>query len=143
MKAFMKAGFLLALILGSLNDSFARCLESASYVATLKVNKCEEAKPGEVFIEGELLSVSKIGKTVSESQKVPVKGDKYLFYKGLSPFVHSRDGQLKMREAGYCKGMEKQSVLKGVISRPCCDALYAWCGRSVDFLIDEGKMPAF
>jgi hypothetical protein len=137
MKASMKAGFLLALMLGSLNDSFARCLASASYVATLKVNKCEEAKPGQVFIEGELLSISRIGKTVSELQKVPVKGDKYLFYKGLSPFIHSGNGQLKTREVGYCKGLEKQSVIKGVISRPCCDALYSWCGQSVDFLIDE------
>ena len=137
MKASTKAGFLLALMLGSLNDSFARCVASASYVATLKVNKCEEPKPGQVFIEGELLSISKIGKAVSELQKVAVKGDKYIFYKGLSPFVHSLNGQLKTREFGYCKDMEKQSVLKGVISRSCCDALYPWCGQPVDFLFDE------
>lgn len=137
MKALTKACFLLALISGSLNISFARCLESSSYAVTLKVNRCEEAKPGQVFIEGELLSVSKVGKTVSESQDIPLKGNKYVFYKALSPLVHSSSGQLKKREIGYCKGMEKQSVLKGMISRPCCDALYPWCVNSVEFLIDE------
>jgi len=137
MKAFMKGGFLLALMLGSLNVSFARCVASASYIATLKVNTCEEAKPGQVFIEGELLSVSKIDKTVSELQNVPVRGNKYVFYKGLSLLVRSSSGQFQAREVGYCKAMEKQSVLKGVISRPCCDATYPWCGKSVDFLIDE------
>ncbi len=139
MKAFLPC---LCLILGLPNTSVARCVESASYLATVKVNKCKEDSPGEIFIKGELLSAFKWSRA-GELLSPPVKGQVYLFYKGLSPLVRDWKGALQKRKIGYCKEIRGDSILQGILSRPCCDAGYAWCKRAVDFLIDESEGPTF
>ncbi len=125
------------LIFGMSNVSSAKCLPSASYLAAVKVNECDEEDPGNIFIQGELLSVSKRDAMPAELGSPPIKGQRYLFYKFLSPLVRDNKGALQKRKFGYCKETKTNSILKGILSRPCCDANYAFCKRPVDFLIAE------
>jgi hypothetical protein len=108
----------------------------------VKVNECDEEDPGSIFIEGELLSVSKMDTMAAELGSPPAKGQRYLFYKSLPPLVRDAKGAWQKRKLGYCREKKANSVLTGVLSRPCCDANYAFCKRPVDFLIaepDNGK----
>ncbi|MCG3204584.1 MAG: hypothetical protein KCHDKBKB_01299 [Elusimicrobia bacterium] len=127
----------LLFLIGSTHFALAECLPSASYIAAVKVIQCEEDEPGEVFISGEIRNVIKMKGTVPELQSVPAKGQQFLFYKFFPPLVRDHTGKLQKRTRGYCKSMKHGAILKGIISRPCCDANYAFCKRPVDFLLNE------
>src|SRR5882672_6021826 len=101
----------------------ARCVETPVYGATVKVENCEPAESGALFLRGEVLRVAREN-SVREvpGLPVPAAGQRYLFYKST----------------GQCRDFGKNPALTGSLSHPCCDSNYAYCTRRADFLIDDG-----
>ena len=103
----------------------ARCAASPTYPAAIKAVACDEKGREHLFIRGELTQAAQ-AEDIPEPGKAPIKGRQYFFY------LHVPEGS--------CRKFPKGSVLKGFLSRPCCDANYAYCGgrRRVDFILHSG-----
>jgi len=105
----------------------ARCVETPVYGATVKVESCESAGSGALFLRGEVLRVAKENSAPElPGLSVPAPGQRYLFFKS----------------GGQCQDFGKNAALTGRLSHPCCDANYAYCARKTDFLVDEGPSAA-
>jgi hypothetical protein len=101
----------------------ARCVETPVYGATVKVENCEPAESGALFLRGEVLRVARENSAREvPGLPVPAAGQRYLFYKST----------------GQCRDFGKNPALTGSLSHPCCDSNYAYCTRRADFLIDDG-----
>ncbi len=116
---------ILLLLLGVSGRADARCSASATYRARVRSVACDEKGREHVFVRGELTEAAK-AEDLPELGKAPIKGRQYLFYLHVP--------------GGSCRKYPKDSVLKGFLARPCCDANYAYCGgrRRVDFILHSG-----
>jgi hypothetical protein len=106
--------------------SGARCVETPVYGATVKVENCEYASTGALFIQGEVVRVAKENAAAErEGLPVPVAGKRYLFFKAN----------------GRCQDFGRNPAITGSLAHPCCDENQPYCRRKTDFLIDDGPMP--
>jgi hypothetical protein len=105
----------------------ARCVATPVYGATVKVENCEQAESGALFLRGEVLRVARENSAAElPGLPVPAAGQRYLFFKST----------------GKCQDFGKNAALTGSLSHPCCDANYAYCTRKADFLVDDGPSSA-
>ena len=106
--------------------SGARCVETPVYGATVKVENCEYASTGALFIQGEVVRVAKENSAAErEGLPVPVAGKRYLFFKAN----------------GRCQDFGRNPAITGSLAHPCCDENQPYCRRKTDFLIDDGPLP--
>jgi len=104
----------------------ARCVETPVYGATVRVENCEYASTGALFIQGEVVRVAKENSAAErEGLPVPVAGKRYLFFKAN----------------GRCQDFGRNPALTGSLAHPCCDENQPYCRRKTDFLIDDGPLP--
>jgi hypothetical protein len=101
----------------------ASCVATPLYAATVKVDNCEPAESGALFLRGEVVRVVKENSVGAvPGLPVPAAGQRYLFYKST----------------GQCRDFGKNPAITGSLSHPCCDANHAYCKRKADFLVDDG-----
>jgi hypothetical protein len=106
--------------------SAARCVETPVYGATVKVENCEYASTGALFIQGEVVRVAKENSAAErEGLPIPLAGQRYLFFKAN----------------GRCQDFGRNPAITGSLAHPCCDENQPYCRRKTDFLIDDGPMP--
>jgi hypothetical protein len=101
----------------------ARCVLTPLYGVTVKVEHCEQAEGGPLYLRGEILRLARENAVpLPDGVPMPVRGQRYLFYK----------------PTGLCQDFDKNAALIATLSHPCCDANQPYCARSVDFLVDDG-----
>jgi hypothetical protein len=105
----------------------ARCVETPVYGATVRVEDCEYASSGALFLRGEVLRVAKENSAPArEGLPVPVAGQHYLFFKAN----------------GRCQDFGRNPALTGSLSHPCCDENHVYCKRKTDFIVNDGPATA-